>query len=383
MVSSALRAAVADLDGPLAVLDLAALKKNAAAMVDRASGLPIRLASKSVRVPEVLRTVLDMDGYEGILAYSLPEALALAEDGFSDLVVAYPTTHVAAIKELAASPHIDTITLMIDSIEHLDFLSAITDAPLRLAIDIDASLILRGLFVGTRRSPVRSADDALELARAIPAPYRLVGLMCYEGQIAGVGNKGNGPKARIMRALQSASIKDLLDRRTEIVTALSAEYDLEFVNGGGTGSLESSAAEGSLTEVAAGSGLYSPTLFDGYDHFRHDPALYFASPVVRRPGPDWVTVFQGGWIASGAIGKDRLPSIAWPDGLRLSPLEGAGEVQTPLTGDAAKNLAIGEKVFFRHAKAGEGLEHMTDIVVVDDGAIVDRWATYRGLGWRF
>ncbi|MFP3471657.1 amino acid deaminase/aldolase, partial [Micrococcus sp. SIMBA_144] len=89
-----------------------------------------------------------------------------------------------------------------------------------------------------------------------------------------------------------------------------------------TGSFESSSVEGTLTELAAGSGLFSPGLFDGYTHFRHRPAAYFVTPVVRRPAPGWVTVFKGGFIASGVPGSDRLPTIAWPPGLEYSGLEG-------------------------------------------------------------
>ena len=150
---------------------------------------------------------------------------------------------------------------------------------------------------------------------------------------------------------------------------------------GGTGFEGAGAAEGSLTELAAGSGLFSPGLFDGYTQFRHQPAAYFVSPVVRRPGPDWVTVFKGGFIASGVPGPDRVPSIAWPRGLRYSGTEGAGEVQTPLRGPGAEDLAIGDHVWFRHAKAGELAEHFNEFHVIAGGKITDTWTTYRGRGW--
>ena len=38
-----------------------------------------------------------------------------------------------------------------------------------------------------------------------------------------------------------------------------------------------------MTEVAAGSGLYGPTLFDAFTSFSPTPAALFALPVVRRP----------------------------------------------------------------------------------------------------
>ena len=397
VVTPELRGAVASFDSPLAILDLDALNRNAAALTQRAHGLPIRVASKSLRVPEVLRHVLGLPGFAGILGFSLPEALALSAAGFSDIVVAYPTTHRAGIRELAQNPEAcERITLMVDSAAHLDFLQAavadIQAPPLRVCIDVDASLrlaepILRDrLHIGARRSPVRTVDDALNLVAGIQAradAFQLVGVMSYEGQIAGSANAGASPRQAVLRRLQAASIAELKERRTAVIAAIRNEADLEFVNGGGTGSLEASAAEGSLTELAAGSGLFAPGLFDGYTHFQHEPAAYFATPVVRIPSPGWVTVFQGGWIASGPPGADRLPTIAWPAGLEYSAAEGPGEVQTPLHGPGAAALALGDHVFFRHAKSGELAEHVNEFHVYSNGQIIDRWATYRGKGWAF
>lgn len=61
------------------------------------------------------------------------------------------------------------------------------------------------------------------------------------------------------------------------------------------------------SQLAAGSGLYGPLLFDGYATFAPLPAAGFALPVVRRPAPGIYTCFGGGSIASGAAGPDRLP----------------------------------------------------------------------------
>ncbi len=105
---------------------------------------------------------------------------------------------------------------------------------------------------------------------------------------------------------------------------------LRFVNGGGTGSLELTAAEPAVTEIAAGSGLYGPTLFDAYRAFRPEPAALFALPVVRKPSPGVVTVLGGGYLASGPADAARLPVPFLPTGLSLDKQEGAGEVQTPL-----------------------------------------------------
>lgn len=387
-----LDAATAELDPPFAVLDLAALRTNAADLVRRAAGRPVRVASKSVRSRDVLRTVLGTDGFSGVLAYTLPEALWLAGE-FPDVVVAYPTADRAALRELARDERAASrVTIMVDSAEHLDLLDAVTDPrtrpDLRVCLDLDASLRALGgrLHVGARRSPVHDAAAARALARTIAARrgMRLVGLMAYEAQIAGVGDQPPSPlRGMAIRRMQNWSARQLRERRAAVVRAVTQVVPLEFVNGGGTGSVERTAGEQVVTEVAAGSGLYGPALFDTYRAFTPRPAALFALPVVRRPGPGLVTVLGGGWVASGPAGKDRLPVPTYPGGLRLITLEGAGEVQTPLAGPAADRLAIGDRVWFRHAKSGELCEHVRVLHLVEGDRTVGGAATYRGEGKAF
>lgn len=380
-----LNAATADVEPPFGVISVEALAANAHDMLARAQGTPIRVASKSVRVRGVLDAVLALPGYRGILAYTLPEALWLAET-HDDVVVGYPSVNREAIARLAADETLAArVTLMVDSLAQLDLVDAVVPpakrATIRLCLELDASYRnpLLG-HVGVRRSPVHEPADAAALAAEIVRRpgFALVGMMAYEAQIAGVGNRGAGKLA--IRAMQKASAAELRERRGAAVAAVRAVAELEFVNGGGTGSLESTHADPAVTEIAAGSGLFGPLLFDGYEHFRPAPAASFGLSVVRRPTPDIATVLGGGWIASGPPGQDRLPRPAWPAGLRMLPREEAGEVQTPLTGDAARGLAIGDRVFFRHVKAGELSEHLDEFLLVEDGRILSAVPSYRGEG---
>lgn len=380
-----LNAATADVEPPFGVISVEALAANAHDMLARAQGTPIRVASKSVRVRGVLDAVLALPGYRGILAYTLPEALWLAET-HDDVVVGYPSVNREAIARLAADETLAArVTLMVDSLAQLDLVDAVVPpakrATIRLCLELDASYRnpLLG-HVGVRRSPVHEPADAAALAAEIVRRpgFALVGMMAYEAQIAGVGNRGAGKLA--IRAMQKASAAELRERRGAAVAAVRAVAELEFVNGGGTGSLESTHADPAVTEIAAGSGLFGPLLFDGYEHFRPAPAASFGLSVVRRPTPDIATVLGGGWIASGPPGQDRLPRPVWPAGLRMLPREEAGEVQTPLTGDAARGLAIGDRVFFRHVKAGELSEHLDEFLLVEDGRILSAVPSYRGEG---
>jgi D-serine deaminase-like pyridoxal phosphate-dependent protein len=183
--------------------------------------------------------------------------------------------------------------------------------------------------------------------------------------------------------MQRVSAAELRERRAAAVAAVREVAPLEFVNGGGTGSIELTTAESAVTEVAAGSGLYCPTLFDTYRSFRALPAAFFVTSVVRKPAASMATVLGGGWVASGAAGRDRLPTPLHPDGLRLTALEGAGEAQTPLTGPGAGSLRVGDRVWFRHAKAGELCERVTELHVLRGGALVASVPTYRGEGKAF
>jgi D-serine deaminase-like pyridoxal phosphate-dependent protein len=385
--------ATAHLETPIAVVDLAAFDANAAALTARAAGKPIRVASKSVRCRALLERVLARPGWRGVMAYTLPEAIWLVRNGVSDdVLVAYPSVDRTAIGELTADPALAAaIALMVDSAGHLDLIDAVTPPAgrpdVRLCLELDASWRPAGpLHVGVRRSPVHSAAQAGALAdRLVARPgFKLVGLMSYEAHIAGLGDAPpkQALRGRAIQLMQRRSLPELLERRFAAVAAVREHADLEFVNGGGTGSIAATAADPSVTEVAAGSGLYGPWLFDSYRNWRPTPAAFFALSVVRRPAPGIAAVLGGGWIASGPPGKSRQPMPWLPEGLHFKADEGAGEVQTPLLGPAAEQLRPGDRVWFRHAKAGELCEHVNELQLVD-GDTAAPTPTYRGEGHAF
>ncbi|MEU2035736.1 amino acid deaminase/aldolase [Nocardia amamiensis] len=379
-----LHAATAELDPPLAALDLTVLRANAADLARRAGGVPVRVASKSVRCRAVLAEVLGADltaagGFAGIMSYSLREAIWLVRHGARDVLLGYPTVDRAALSELASDDILlRSITLMIDDAAQLDLTRAAlgTDRVRpRICLDVDASLRIGPLHLGVRRSPVRTPPEAAALASdALRRGFDVVGVMTYEAQIAGLPDANAA-----VRLVKRASAAEIAKRRAKVLDAVrSVTGKLEIVNSGGTGSIEVSVADPDVTEVTAGSGLYVPTLFDHYRSFTPRPALYFATSVLRRPTRKIATVFAGGYIASGPAGPARVPKPVWPSGLKLLGTEGAGEVQTPLSG--AAELRIGDRVWFRHAKAGELCERFDTLHLVDaDGSRVSV-PTYRGEG---
>jgi D-serine deaminase-like pyridoxal phosphate-dependent protein len=386
----------AEVEAPFAFVDLDAMWSNAAEMLGRARDKPIRVASKSLRCRSLQERILASDErFRGQMTFTLPETLWLAEQGFEDLLLAYPTADTGALSELAlrsaANPGSAPI-VMVDCADHLDAIESVLGtgaAPVRVCIDLDAGWWTLGdrVKVGPKRSPIHTPEQAVALAREIERrpQIELAALMAYEGQIAGVGDQPPGRRLRgaAIRFMQRRSAAELAERRGAVVAAIREVAPLEIVNGGGTGSLELTGAEDAVTEVTAGSGFYAPTLFDHYSRFSLTPAAGFALPIVRKPTAGVATALGGGYLASGSGDAARLPSPWLPPGLKLDPEEGAGEVQTPLSGPPAHELRIGDRVYMRHTKAGELCERFDSLHLVQDGEIVDEVPTYRGEGKTF
>ena len=392
-----LDAATAHLAGPLVVVDLDAFEANADDLVRRAGGTPVRLASKSVRVRGLVDAALARPGWAGVMAFSLAEACWLVEQGHDDVLVGYPTVDRGALAALAASPAARrAITLMVDDVAQVALaahavreharLGGADGPPVRLCLDVDASLRL-GLgrwraHLGVRRSPVHTPAEAAALAAAVAAyeGVDVVGLMFYEAQVAGLPD--SSPAVRLVKRM---SVEDLAVRRAQVRRAVEDALGraVALVNSGGTGSLETSAADPTVTEVTAGSGLYVPGLFDDYRTVARRPAAFVGLDVVRLPRPGIATAFGGGYVASGPASESRLPRLTLPAGLRYISTEGPGEVQTPLRLPRGTTARVGERVWMRHAKAGEIMERVTHVHLVRGDRIERTLPTYRGEGRAF
>lgn len=373
---------------PAAFVDLAAFDANARTLRKRAGEKPIRVASKSIRCVALLRRALESGlDFRGVMCFSADEAAWLSGQGFDDLLVAYPTVNIAAVDAICARIAAGArIVLTADSAEHLSLLAQRArqaGVQIPVSIDMDMSLRLPGLNFGVWRSPLRTPEALVALARLVAddAHLQLAAVMGYEAQLAGVPDAAVGAAARnrVVRLLKQRSRRVIRRRFSGMLRAVDeAGMRPPVVNAGGTGSLEFSAGMDGVTEVSAGSGFFNPWLFDGYGHFQLLPAAGFAVSVVRKPAADKVTCLGGGYPASGA--KAALPRPWLPTGLRLSATEGAGEVQTPVVGPGAVALEVGDPVLFRHAKAGELCERFNTLLLIDGHRVVDEVPTYRGEG---
>ncbi|MFD2117863.1 amino acid deaminase/aldolase [Paenibacillus yanchengensis] len=375
---------------PFAYVNLDLLDENIRQIAAAAGDKTIRVASKSIRsVPVMSRIFAASDVFKGVMCYSAREALFLLQHGFDDLLLGYPVYNATEIYELLmASKDLYTVTFMVDSMDHLHLLAKQAKKAAVVAnicLDIDMSTSYPGLHFGVHRSPLTSWAQTEPLVQEILHNHyiHLDGIMGYEAQIAGLGDNvaSQKMKSAVIRFLKTRSVQTVARRRSEILTGLNQlGVNLRFVNAGGTGSLASSRLEAGVTEITAGSGFFSPTLFDHYRGFQYFPAAGYAIEVVRKPSAHMVTCLGGGYTASGVAGPDKAPSIHLPQGIKMIGTEGAGEVQTPLKVPAGLQLNIGDPIFLRHAKAGELCERFTKLYAISDGEIVDELVTYRGEG---
>lgn len=380
-----------NLTGPLAFVDLNRFDENAKTMAKIIEGTPlkIRIATKSIRVPELIKRALDSSSaYQGLMCYSVQEAAFLADLGFDDLLIAYPSISLSDLQTLKGIHASKKVSMVFDDIRQLKVLDEVLKGsvkPFSVILELDLSFKLGSLVVGVRRSPLKTAEKILTLIRYIKRSQnlRFQGLMAYEAHVAGVGDQ-NPFKTEmnlLMKPMRLISAQTIVRKRKQILDQIRSELPEDFVfNGGGTGSLSFNRAEDQvLTELTAGSGFYCPHLFDNYSNVKLKPAAFFALQIVRESEKNWYTCLGGGFVASGEPGWDRVPMIYSPnEKMSFSKFEAAGEVQTPVKTE--KNHQLGDSLIFRHAKAGELMERFNHVSLIENGEIKSQSKTYRGYG---
>ncbi|WP_156576662.1 amino acid deaminase/aldolase [Bacillus luti] len=378
---------------PCAFLDEVALEENIQSITELSGNKNIRIASKSLRSVPIMKKILAANNrFQGIMCFSPREALFLIEQGFNDVLLGYPAYDERALHEISLLTKQGlVITCMVDCEEHIVYLEKIakkSQGCFRVCLDIDMSSRFFQFHFGVKRSPVKDVQGALKIVKKVKDSLYLIldGVMGYEAQIAGVGDHipNQWMKSKAISYLKKKSVLEVKERRGHIVKEIqNLGIDLRFVNGGGTGSIKTTEKDKSVTEITVGSAFYSPKLFDYYKEVKFQPAVGFALPVVRKPDLSIYTCLGGGYIASGAVGKDKEPEVWRPNGAKLLPLEGAGEVQTPIFYNGEERVDIGDSILFRHSKAGELCERFPFLYRVKKGEIVGEYSTYRGDGQCF
>lgn len=387
---------------PSAWLDLDALDHNIMLVNNKTKAVKLRLATKSIRSLDVLHYIKNKSPhYIGLMSYSAAESLYLLQNGFDNILCAYPSLDSKSIAEtFAYTQKGASMVWMIDRLEHVQLLNNIAsehNVKIEVCLDINMSMPLPKLYFGTKRSALMNKKQVKQLLRDIK-PYqnvKITALMGYEAQIAGLPEQlpGKAVLAPAIRLLKKRSQKQVSQRRGSLVAWLRKQnIDLKIVNGGGSGSMDFTSCQPEVTEITVGSAYYKPAYFDYMDSMQpFKPAAGFVLPVTRQPEKGVVTCQSGGFIASGATGADKAPVIHFPQGLSTLNDEGFGEVQTPLVMDSSllksgSTLKIGDSVWCRHAKAGELCEHFNELICYRQAKLnsaegaAQTMVTYRGEG---
>ena len=262
-----------------------------------------------------------------------------------DIVIAYPTVDRAALARAGRPrrPPRAAITLMVDDVAQLDVVDSVRSSHavrVRVALDIDAGLRMGGQHVGPKRSPLHDVED---VAAPRPRRHRAARLRAGRGDdLRGPGRRRTRRRARrsarkslVVRRLKSASMAQLRERRRVIADRLAELVDAGVLErrrlGLGRGHRRRPRRS---PRSRPAPGCWCRASSTTTSRFAPRPAAFYGLPVDPAPLPD--DGHRRTAAASIASGPDRRRPLArcpWaPPGLHLTGLEGAGEVQTPLTG---------------------------------------------------
>lgn len=377
---------------PYAFLFLSELNKNIELIKTSCRGKKVRLATQSIRSLHVLKFLLQKlgDDCSGLMCFHLDELLWLSDHLNTHFLMGYPQQPNQRQAERLAEKIKQGLRIvqMVDSIDqmkHLDLLAQKNEVTFEVCLDLELSFKFPGFKIGGWHSSLNKIDKVDEILRAVREfrHLKLVGIRGYEAQLAGLGDEFENPlKSLWVALLKKLSQKKMYRLRAYATQRASKENSIEFINGGGTGTIEMTSGDPAITEVAVGSGFYSPALFDSFQD-KYFPSLGYAMAVQRTPSENVLTVHGGGYVGSGNIGKEKAPVILSPKGAELIESEMAGEIQTPIIYRGLQKIQIGDPIFFRHSKAGELLERFQSVYVISENQIIDEWKSYRGDGQCF
>ena len=161
---------------PFAFIDLNKFDQNIdfVASTQKNTGKTVRVHSKSIRCAELTRRIFDKGGptYKGIMNMTVEETAYLFDKGFNDFIIAYPSVQPSDLKKFAELTQQGVkASLMVDSEEHLKLISDVGEAAgvvLKVCLELDMAYrpLNSNKHIGMRRSPVRTPEQALEIAKA-------------------------------------------------------------------------------------------------------------------------------------------------------------------------------------------------------------------------
>lgn len=379
---------------PILLLDLDALDANLQVVKQRvAPHIRLRIVAKSLPSIPLLAYAMERLGCGRLMVFD--DSMAELADAFpeADLLGGKPLPVQGAAEFYARRAEHSRSKLASISAESRDAgakVQWLIDTPERLAqyLGLARSLGVKmrvnlEVDVGMRRGGIATLAEMGQVLREIAAnPDHLTfsGLMGYDA---------HATAAPPVISSEARAIADVEARYAAFVDAVRAHdpawiHGETTLNGAGSQTHMMYKEGGPVGEVALGSALVMPARFDSTALARHRPALFIATPVLKRlegthlpfiefaskPWAFWdrnreVTyfIYGGGWMARAVS----------PAGLTENPLYGFSTNQAILNGSRATSLSVDDWVFFRPDQSERVMQNFGDLHLFRGADLVGTW----------
>lgn len=354
-------------------------------------GIALRIVTKSLPSLELIAYLMEKAGTRRLMAFSEGMLRALIDRFGSrvDILLGRPAPVEAAQRAFADGRSATrNVRWLVDTKERLLEYKELADTlphPLRIAVEID---------VGMRRGGPRTVTELLEMLEILanhPGQLRFVGFMGYDGHVpfAPPGFDSDTEFAAVH------------DRYSTFVLAGMDAYPELFegspvFDSGGSMTFHRYGADlmSPVNEIAMGSGFLLPAHFADLSSTGLLPAVFQASPVLKRVDPAEVPFAEGYLpylaqtdpnleISFHMVGGGFPGDVVFPEGLIVNPFmpesDGVKNLMTNQTmrnGSSDVPLGRGDFIFY-HPWEGGALVWLSSMEVLKSDEITERWATFQ------
>ncbi len=342
-----------ELDTPALLVDLGALEHNARLMAQRCAdaGIAWRPHVKACKAPAMALRLLEA-GAVGVTCAKASEALAMAQGGVADILIANEVVGEQKVSRLVEVAKLATLCVAVDDPANIREISAAADSAgvtIDLLVDIDVNLHRCG--VDPEQAPALCA-----LISDLPA-VRLRGLMGYEGHVMGLPDE---EKER-----ETAASASILNEANELCQADG--HEIGVLSGGGSGNYRYVLQQGVLNELQAGGAALMDLTYELMGVGGHRRALSVVCQVVSAANPDRAAG-DAGWKSTGR--HTGLPSVINPDGWECV---GLSAEHTHFAREGGEPLQIGDRVeMIPHYSDSTVLLHRT-LYAHRSGVVEEEW----------
>jgi D-serine deaminase-like pyridoxal phosphate-dependent protein len=372
---------------PVLIIDKQRLIKNIDAVARHASaiGADVRVAMKSLPSDPLLDTIAERLGTDKMMIFSIDylQTICLRKT-YVDVLLGKPMPAMAvadfyeASAEHAYQPQtVADIQWLVDSMQRLQDYAAIAEQQnLQLKVNLE-------IDIGIRRG---GFDSTMEVRKALQcirdnAHLEFAGFMGYEKHVYYVAFTDNSRQRVLDECLDFyRSCKNIVRE----VFGDTLPIDELTWNAAGSVTYPMYRNNAIANELTIGSCFVKPAHFDTRTLATHQPALYIATPVLKTsphflvPGLPWLARLLSYWDVNRRrsffiFGGLWNAAPVSPQGLAKNGFFGGSSNQECYFGAEGIDLKPGDYVFFRPNESEAVITQFNEILVYDDGEIVDTW----------